>query len=55
MWFATLYYTVHLWESEVVHMIETSLLLIIELLCFGLIADTIIVFALLILVIMLSK
>ena len=36
-------------------MIEATLLYIIELLCFGLITETIIVFALIILVIILSK
>jgi hypothetical protein len=36
-------------------MIENALLLIIELLCFGIIAETVIVFALILLVIKLSN
>jgi hypothetical protein len=42
-------------EMEVVHMIEVVLLEIIYLLLFGLIAETIVVFALFILIINLSK
>ena len=42
-------------EKEVVHMIEAVLLEIIYLLLFGLVTETIVVFALIILVIILSK
>ena len=49
-------YTVHLWETEVVSMIEQALLAIIHLLFYGLIGVTIINIALIItLVIILSK
>ena len=56
MWFATLLNPQCLLrEMGVVHMIEAALLEIIYLLLFGLVTETIVVFALIILVIILSK
>ena len=55
MWFATFNPRLYVVRMEVVHMIETFLLNIIYLLLFSLIAETIVVFALIILIIFLSK
>ena len=55
MWFATFNPQLYVVRMEVVHMIETFLLNIIYLLLFSLITETIVVFALIILVIILSK
>ena len=55
MWFATFNPQLNVVRMEVVHMIETFLLNIIYLLLFSLITETIVVFALIILVIILIK
>ena len=55
MWFASLTFVTYVTGKEVVHMIESILFQIIYLLLFGLIAETICVFALIIQVIILSK
>ena len=55
MWFASVTFVTYVTSKEVVHMIETILLELIYLLLFGLITETICVFALIILVIINSK
>ena len=55
MWFATFNSQLYVVRMEVVHMIETILFNLIYLLLFGLIIETIVVFALIILIIFLSK
>ena len=55
MWFASFTFVTYVTSEEVVHMIENILLEFIYLLLFGLIVETIYVFALIILVIINSK
>lgn len=55
MWFATFNPQLYVVRMEVVHMIEAILFNLIYLLLFGLITETIVVFALIILIIFLSK
>ena len=55
MWFASFTFVTYVMSEELVHMIENILVELIYLLLFGLIVETICVFALIILVVINSK